>query len=63
MRVDYNNYKYSFKEWLLYGAVGAGAGFGLMYLFYSGILYCVVGAVAGAFIFLLILLFFCKFLF
>ena len=54
MRVDYNTYKYNVKEWLLYGAVGAAAGFGLMYLFYSGILYCAVGAVAGAFIFLLI---------
>ena len=54
MRVDYNNYKYSVREWLLYGTVGAAAGFGLMYLFYSGILYCAVGAVAGAFVFLFI---------
>ncbi|MBR0119219.1 MAG: type II secretion system F family protein [Eubacterium sp.] len=54
MRVDYNKYKYSVREWLLYGTVGAAAGFGLMYLFYSGILYCAVGAVSGAFIFLFI---------
>ena len=54
MRVDYNKYKYSIKELMLYGSIGAATGFGIMYLFYSGIIYCIFGAAAGTFIFLFI---------
>ena len=54
MRVDYNYYKYSIKEWILYGVIGAACGFGLMYLFYSGLMYCMFGAVAGGSVFLYI---------
>ena len=54
MRVDYNGYKYSIRELLVYGLIGAVAGFGMMYLFYSGIIYCVVGAVVGVVVFLFI---------
>ena len=54
MRVDYNGYKYSIRELLIYGTIGAVAGLGMMYLFYSGLIYCAVGAVVGAVVFLFI---------
>ena len=51
-RMDYNRYRYSSKELLIYGAVGAAGGLGLMLLFYSHWLMAVGGILLGAFLFL-----------
>ena len=47
-RVDYTRYHYRTGEWLLYGGIGAAAGCGMMFLFYSQWMFCMAGAVLGA---------------
>ena len=51
-RVDYNRYVYSPKEYLIYGAIGAAGGLGIMMLFYSHLLMAAGGVVIGAVAFL-----------
>ena len=50
--VDYNVYRYSFRERLLYGAIGAAGGLGISYLFYANRIIEIVGAVIGSVTFL-----------
>lgn len=50
--IDYNEYILSKKEMILYGMVGAVAGFGMMYLFYSNKVISLLGAVIGAVVYL-----------
>ena len=51
-RVDYNRYHFRPGEGFLYGGIGAAGGCGMMYLFYSRWMFCLVGAVLGAGVFL-----------
>ena len=51
-KIDYNVYDYSLKERVIYGSIGAAAGLGMMYLFYSNKIMCLAGAVIGPFLFL-----------
>ncbi len=52
LKIDYNKYDYSLSERMIYGAIGAAAGLGLMYLFYSNMIMSALGAVIGAGVFL-----------
>lgn len=51
-KTDYNVYYYSAKERIIYGFVGAAAGFIMMYLFYSNKIVSLIGSIIGAFCYL-----------
>ncbi|MEE3467553.1 MAG: type II secretion system F family protein [Eubacterium sp.] len=46
-RVDYNAYTYSLKEYVIYGAIGAAGGLGIMLLFYSHWIMAAIGILVG----------------
>lgn len=50
--IDYNQYMYAKREWIQYGAMGGGIGFGLFMLFYNSFIVGGILAVLFAVVFL-----------